>query len=106
MTNGIDHIRNLLQYGRPYCFRISAVEASGHHVVEVPTLNVFEVARVLFGGEVTKAALQNLKQSALVTGDFLCHCLQRGRPLSDQARNQLHKFLFRSAIDWIMLLQR
>ncbi len=74
MANGLDHIRNLLQYGRQYCFSISAVEASGHHVVEVPMLNVFEVAKALFGGEVTKAALQDLKQIALVTGNFLCHC--------------------------------
>ena len=83
-----------------------AVKASCHHVVEVPTLNDFEMTRAFFGGEVAKAAFQVLKQIALVTGDFLGHCLQRGGSLRDQARNQFHKLLFRSAISWILLLKR
>lgn len=63
-------------------------------------------AWALLGGEVAKAAHQDLKQIALVTGDFLGHCLQRGGSLRDQARNQFHKLLFRSAISWILLLKR
>jgi len=75
-----------------------AVKASCHHVVEVPTLNDFEMTRAFFGGEVAKAAFQVLKQIALVTGNFLGHCFQRCGSLSDQARNQSYKLLLRSAI--------
>ena len=72
-----------------------------------PSLPIRLLAAMGLGAApLAKAVLPDLEQIALVSGNFLCHGLERNGPLSDQARNQFHKFLFRSTIGWILFLQR